>query len=364
MSSESYFKVPKEQDFLKIIEDAEEAGVLDKAATAVNNPLSWLRFIPSIGVGIRQAEKEAEAQGKQNPLFEKGFKETDEERDLAKELGRPITSADDLAGALQELQSRGIDLASALELTDKRSVSAFNTFVQGAGDLVELRDSITDVNEELEDMAEKRLDTIAGQFTLLESAFSEFVLSVNEGSGVGNTLKGFLSFLANNLPQIVKVVSRLALGYGALVVSQKASVLWTRLQSVNFKTLGKDLIGVITGTKKLSESQMAGSKSAKAFGRALKTIGFAVAIELLIEITKQIYDFASGTAKARSEMETLNDELERSERFAKEDIQRISEKSDKLLKELEIRKSLGKVTEEQFLAEKKQIIENEKLKSL
>lgn len=280
--------------------------------------------------------------------------------DLAKELGKPITSADDLAGALQELQSRGIDLASALELTDKRSVSAFNTFIQGAGDLVELRDSITDVSKELSDMSEKRLDTIAGQFTLLESAFSEFVLSINEGAGVGNTLKGFLSFLANNLPKIIKVVSRLALGYGALVVSQKASVLWTRLQSVNFKTLGKDLIGVITGTKKLSESQMAGSKSAKAFGRALKTIGFAVAIELLIEITKQIYDFASGTAKARSEMETLNDELERSERFAKEDIQRISEKSDKLLKELEIRKSLGKVTEEQYLAEKKQIIENEK----
>ena len=35
MSSESYFKVPKEKDFLKIIEDAEDAGVLDKAATAV-----------------------------------------------------------------------------------------------------------------------------------------------------------------------------------------------------------------------------------------------------------------------------------------------------------------------------------------
>ena len=92
MSSESYFKVPKEQDFLKIIEDAEEAGVLDKAATAVNNPLSWLRFIPGLGVGIRQAELEAEKQGsdKQNPLFEKGFKETDEEKDLAKELDRAI----------------------------------------------------------------------------------------------------------------------------------------------------------------------------------------------------------------------------------------------------------------------------------
>ena len=62
MSSEfSAFKVPKEKDFLKIIEDAEDAGVLDKAAKAVNNPLSWLRFIPSLGVSVRQAEKQAEA---------------------------------------------------------------------------------------------------------------------------------------------------------------------------------------------------------------------------------------------------------------------------------------------------------------
>ena len=58
MSSEfTAFKVPKEKDFLKVIEDAEEAGVLDKAAKAVNNPLSWLRFIPSIGVRYKTSRK-------------------------------------------------------------------------------------------------------------------------------------------------------------------------------------------------------------------------------------------------------------------------------------------------------------------
>jgi len=111
MSSESYFKVPKEKDFLKIIEDAEEAGVLDKAATAVNNPLSWLRFIPCLGVSVRQAEKEAKEQGIQNPLFQKGFKETDEERDLAKELDRAIIDGPVRAvkGVL-EFVTAGIDL--------------------------------------------------------------------------------------------------------------------------------------------------------------------------------------------------------------------------------------------------------------
>ena len=37
-----------------------------------------------------QAEKQAKEQGIQNPLFQKGFKETDEERDLATELQRGI----------------------------------------------------------------------------------------------------------------------------------------------------------------------------------------------------------------------------------------------------------------------------------
>ena len=120
MSSESYFKVPKEQDFLKIIEDAEDAGVLDQAATAVNNPLSWLRFIPSINVGIRQAEKEAEAQGKQNPLFEKGFKETDEERDLATELQRGIVDGPVRAvkGVL-EFVTAGVDKGLDTNFTNK-----------------------------------------------------------------------------------------------------------------------------------------------------------------------------------------------------------------------------------------------------
>ena len=121
MSSEfSAFKVPKEKDFLKVIEDAEEAGVLDKAAKAVNNPLSWLRFIPTLGVNIRQAEKQAKEQGIQNPLFRKGFKETDEEKDLAKELDRAIIDGPVRAvkGVL-EFVTAGVDKTLDTNLTNK-----------------------------------------------------------------------------------------------------------------------------------------------------------------------------------------------------------------------------------------------------
>ena len=121
MSSESYFKVPKESDFLKIIEDAEDAGILeDQAPKAVNNPLSWLRFIPTLGVNIRQAEKEAETQDKQNPLYKKGFKETSEEKDLAKEIDRAIIGGSTRAvKGILEFVTAGIDLSGKTDLTNK-----------------------------------------------------------------------------------------------------------------------------------------------------------------------------------------------------------------------------------------------------
>ena len=121
MSSEfTAFKVPKEKDFLKVIEDAEEAGVLDKAAKAVNNPLSWLRFIPSLGVNLRQVEKQAKEQGIQNPLFQKGFKETDEEKDLAKELDRAIIGGSTRAvKSILEFVTAGIDMSGKTNLTNK-----------------------------------------------------------------------------------------------------------------------------------------------------------------------------------------------------------------------------------------------------
>ena len=121
MSSESYFKVPKESDFLKIIEDAEDAGILeDEAPKAVNNPLSWLRFIPTLGVNIRRAEKEAETQDKQNPLYKKGFKETSEEKDLAKEIDRAIIGGSTRAvKGILEFVTAGIDLSGKTDLTNK-----------------------------------------------------------------------------------------------------------------------------------------------------------------------------------------------------------------------------------------------------
>jgi len=103
---------------------------------------------------------------------------------LAQALGRPIRSLDDLAPALAELRARGIDLNETLQLTDKRSVAAFNTFLGATDTMLDLRDSVTGVTDELQEMVEVQLDNVAGDITILKSAWQGFILSIEQGDGV------------------------------------------------------------------------------------------------------------------------------------------------------------------------------------
>lgn len=103
---------------------------------------------------------------------------------LAKELGGNVKSFDELIPSLIKLREEGIDLNDTLELTDKRSVAAFNRFLDGAESTSSLKDELSSLDNELSDLADKRLDTVAGKMKLLTSAWEGFILSMNEGSGV------------------------------------------------------------------------------------------------------------------------------------------------------------------------------------
>lgn len=68
---------------------------------------------------------------------------------LAKELGGNVKTLPEMVEGLVKLRDKGIDLASTLELTDKRSVAAFNAFLSGAEKINTLRDSVTNVEGDL-----------------------------------------------------------------------------------------------------------------------------------------------------------------------------------------------------------------------
>ena len=115
---------------------------------------------------------------------------------LAQALGRPIRSIEDLAPALKELKDRGIDLAEMLSLTDKRSVAAFATFVEGADTMVDLKNSITGCSDALQGMVDEQLNTLQGSVTILNSAWEGLMLTFSESNG---TIKSVVDSLTSLL---------------------------------------------------------------------------------------------------------------------------------------------------------------------
>ena len=114
--------------------------------------------------------------------------------ELAKKLGGAATTFDGLIDGLIRADDEGISLAETLQLTDKRSVAAFSTFLEGAESARELRESIVGVNDELQTMVDKQLDTMAGDMDLLTSAWQGFIFAA--GGDVG-PLRFVIQFLTD-----------------------------------------------------------------------------------------------------------------------------------------------------------------------
>ena len=114
------FRIPKEKDFKALLQDADEQGLLEeKAGTLVNNPLSWLRFTSGFGPIIQYNEMKAKELGQPDP-YKDVIKETDEQRDTAREIERAIVKGG--TGAVKsilEFGTAGIDYVFDSNLTKK-----------------------------------------------------------------------------------------------------------------------------------------------------------------------------------------------------------------------------------------------------
>lgn len=112
--------------------------------------------------------------------------------DLAKSIGHPVKNLDELLDGLKQLDAEGVDLAKSLELSDKRSVAAFNTFLKGTDDVRELRDALNDANGTAEEMSRVMGDNLEGDIKSLGSAWDDFMLEINQGQGI---LRGVVQWL-------------------------------------------------------------------------------------------------------------------------------------------------------------------------
>ncbi len=124
---------------------------------------------------------------------------------LAKALGGPVKDLDGLVAGLKKLKNEGIDLATALDLTDKRSVAAFETFLNGADSILALRDAITGANGAFNDMYKEMGDNTAQSMKILGSTVEGLFLKFYEGRGA---FKGFIDMLTQFVQGISDTVGR------------------------------------------------------------------------------------------------------------------------------------------------------------
>lgn len=118
---------------------------------------------------------------------------------LAQALGKPVKTLPELVDGLKKLKEQGIDLNSTLELTDKRSVAAFNAFLTSADKIIPLREQISGVEKELGDMADTMGDNVQGAIYGLSSAWEAFMLSFSASTGPA---KDVINFLARGIRNI------------------------------------------------------------------------------------------------------------------------------------------------------------------
>ena len=120
---------------------------------------------------------------------------------LAKAMGGPAKTFDEIIDGLISLRKAGTDLNDALELTDRRSVAAFAALMSGAESARELRKSLEDVSGELERISEQRLNTVEGATKLLQSAWEGLTLAFQNSNGA---IKNTIDWLTKLVGEIQK----------------------------------------------------------------------------------------------------------------------------------------------------------------
>lgn len=102
---------------------------------------------------------------------------------LAKGIGHSARSFDEIIAAFEELQAKGVDVASVLEMTDKRSAGAAQTLISSAAAVRDLNSALADSSGALNAMYRTMTDNVIGAVNNLKSAWESFMLALEQSKG-------------------------------------------------------------------------------------------------------------------------------------------------------------------------------------
>jgi hypothetical protein len=206
-------------------------------------------------------------------------------------------------------------LGEALQLTDKRSVAAFSTFLNGADDVLELNDALLEARGTAKEMADKQLDNLSGAVTILNSAWEGFILSLEDGNGsFARTLK--------NIVRVVTELLSLASGTEKLKSELTESELKVREFAESIITVSK-FVGVLVvgfvaykaamiasriATLAMAAANKIATTSFKALNTAMKANVIGLVVSVLATLIASMKLFSSETDDATEAQRKFNEE--------------------------------------------------------
>lgn len=158
---------------------------------------------------------------------------------LALALGGPVHNLDDLVKGLKKLKSEGIDLNKALELTDKRSVAAFNTFLNGTDSVLALRDAVTGAEDAFNAMSVEMGDNVQGSLNILSSTIEGVILRFYESKGILRDLIDLVTLMVNGVGFMIDMFNKwgtVTYTVTAFLVSYYGGLKIATLWQARFKT--------------------------------------------------------------------------------------------------------------------------------
>jgi len=224
--------------------------------------------------------------------------------DLAKSLGRNITSVDELIPAMKELQASGIDVAGALEITDKRSVTAFLSMLKNADSMNDLNKVLKNSQGITKQFADVMRDSLKGSIDETKSAAEGFIIELIDGLSPAITL--ILDGISG-LFRVLKALSPVILTATAAFVSYKAVLVASNgiTKVISASTAAYTAISKLftTSTKGATIAQRAFNVAVKANPIGLLLSGIAAAVTLWSQFKDNAEDSADAMAEIKKERE-------------------------------------------------------------
>lgn len=249
---------------------------------------------------------------------------------LATALGGPVTNLDELAAGLKKLQAEGIDLATALELTDKRSVAAFETFINNADTLTTLRQGVTDCTDAFNGMYKEMGDNVQGSINILKSTFEGLILQFYEAKGgIKAIIDAFTWFVGiigkvigfiNRQTTLIKMATAAYVAYKTVVrlstieiskeiIVHKAHAAVTKLSAIWTKTLTAGKYALAAATALFTGRMKEATAAARAFNDTCKKNLLGLVISLAIAAGIAIYDYCKKANQATAAQKALSNAI-------------------------------------------------------